>query len=80
MRVRQRGLVIVPRQDLGIVVRPELAPEDLADHARQAEADGFRELWLWEDARCPRAGGRGLRRGRQPDAQVPLDYAQVATR
>jgi lipoprotein NlpI len=80
MRVRQRGLVIVPRQDLGIVVRPELAPEDLADHARQAETDGFRELWLWEDARCPRAGGRGRVVLANRDAHVPLDYAQVATR
>jgi alkanesulfonate monooxygenase SsuD/methylene tetrahydromethanopterin reductase-like flavin-dependent oxidoreductase (luciferase family) len=41
--------------DLGIVVRPELAPESLADHARAAEAAGFAELWLWED--CFLAGG-----------------------
>jgi alkanesulfonate monooxygenase SsuD/methylene tetrahydromethanopterin reductase-like flavin-dependent oxidoreductase (luciferase family) len=36
--------------DIGIVVRPELAPETLAEQARRAEAAGFRELWLWEDA------------------------------
>lgn len=36
--------------DVGIVVRPELAPEQLADHARRAEAAGFDELWLWEDS------------------------------
>jgi len=41
--------------DLGVVMRPELAPESLAEHARRAEAAGFRELWLWED--CFRAGG-----------------------
>lgn len=41
--------------DLGIVVRPELAPEALAAHARRAEAAGFDELWLWED--CFWAGG-----------------------
>src|SRR5688500_10828045 len=41
--------------DLGIVVRPELAPESLAEHARRAEAAGLRELWLWED--CFLAGG-----------------------
>ncbi len=41
--------------DLGIVVRPELPPEPLADHARRAEAAGFAELWLWED--CFFGGG-----------------------
>jgi 5,10-methylenetetrahydromethanopterin reductase len=41
--------------DIGIVVRPELEPEDLAAHARRAEAAGFAELWLWED--CFLAGG-----------------------
>lgn len=41
--------------DLGIVVRPELDPESLADHARRAEAAGFAELWLWED--CFLSGG-----------------------
>jgi 5,10-methylenetetrahydromethanopterin reductase len=41
--------------DLGMVVRPELAPESLVDRARAAEAAGFRELWLWED--CFLAGG-----------------------
>jgi 5,10-methylenetetrahydromethanopterin reductase len=41
--------------DLGIVVRPELSPESLIDHARRAESAGFSELWLWED--CFLAGG-----------------------
>lgn len=41
--------------DLGIVIRPELRPEGLAEHARAVEAAGFAELWLWED--CFLAGG-----------------------
>ena len=41
--------------DLGIVIRPEPAPETLPDQARAAEAAGFAELWLWED--CFLAGG-----------------------
>ena len=41
--------------DVGIVVRPELAPESLADRAREVEAAGFAELWLWED--CFLTGG-----------------------
>ena len=41
--------------DVGIVVRPELAPESLADRAREVEAAGFAELWLWED--CFLEGG-----------------------
>lgn len=41
--------------DLGIVVRPELAPELLAEHARRVEDADFPELWLWED--CFQAGG-----------------------
>ena len=41
--------------ELGIVVRPELDPESLAEHARRAERAGFSELWLWED--CFREGG-----------------------
>jgi 5,10-methylenetetrahydromethanopterin reductase len=40
---------------LGFVVRPELAPERLAGVAREVEAAGFDELWLWED--CFLAGG-----------------------
>jgi 5,10-methylenetetrahydromethanopterin reductase len=43
------------RPALGFVVRPELAPEDLAAVARRVEAGGFDELWLWED--CFWAGG-----------------------
>ena len=41
--------------DLGIVVRPELEPEALAERAREVEAAGFAELWLWED--CFLTGG-----------------------
>jgi 5,10-methylenetetrahydromethanopterin reductase len=41
--------------DIGIVVRPELDPGTLVEHARRAEAAGFAELWLWED--CFLAGG-----------------------
>jgi alkanesulfonate monooxygenase SsuD/methylene tetrahydromethanopterin reductase-like flavin-dependent oxidoreductase (luciferase family) len=40
---------------LGFVVRPELPPERLAATAREVEAAGFDELWLWED--CFLAGG-----------------------
>ena len=36
--------------DLGLVVRPELPPEDLAGHVRAAEAAGLDEVWLWEDS------------------------------
>jgi alkanesulfonate monooxygenase SsuD/methylene tetrahydromethanopterin reductase-like flavin-dependent oxidoreductase (luciferase family) len=41
--------------DLGLVVRPELPPEDLVRHVRAAEAAGFAEVWLWED--CFKGGG-----------------------
>ena len=41
--------------DLGLVVRPELPPEDLLRHVRAAEAAGFAEAWLWED--CFKGGG-----------------------
>jgi 5,10-methylenetetrahydromethanopterin reductase len=40
---------------LGFVIRPELAPERLTELAREVEAYGFDELWLWED--CFLAGG-----------------------
>jgi 5,10-methylenetetrahydromethanopterin reductase len=40
---------------LGVVIRPELAPERLTELAREVEASGFDELWLWED--CFLAGG-----------------------
>jgi 5,10-methylenetetrahydromethanopterin reductase len=40
---------------LGFVVRPELAPERLPALAREVEAAGFEELWLWED--CFLGGG-----------------------
>ena len=41
--------------DIGVVLRPTLAPEQLADQARAAEAAGASELWLWED--CFYTGG-----------------------
>ena len=41
--------------DLGIVFRPEYAPENLPGFARRAEEAGFDELWVWED--CFYAGG-----------------------
>ena len=34
---------------LGVVFRPQFAPERLADVARAADASGVDELWLWED-------------------------------
>lgn len=37
---------------LGIVFRPEHAPEDLPGFACRAEEAGFDELWLWEDCFC----------------------------
>ena len=37
------------------MIRPELAPEELVEHARRAEAAGFKEVWLWED--CFWGGG-----------------------
>jgi alkanesulfonate monooxygenase SsuD/methylene tetrahydromethanopterin reductase-like flavin-dependent oxidoreductase (luciferase family) len=40
---------------LGFVVRPELPPERLPALAREVEAAGFDELWLWED--CFLGGG-----------------------
>lgn len=41
--------------NLGIVFRPEHAPQELPAFARRAEAAGFDELWVWED--CFYAGG-----------------------
>ena len=40
---------------IGFVVRPEHQPEELPAVAREVEAAGFDELWLWED--CFLAGG-----------------------
>jgi alkanesulfonate monooxygenase SsuD/methylene tetrahydromethanopterin reductase-like flavin-dependent oxidoreductase (luciferase family) len=40
---------------LGVVFRPQWAPERLAAAARTADDDGVDELWLWED--CFLAGG-----------------------
>src|SRR6187200_1678042 len=41
--------------DPGVVIRPELAPEELVAQVRAAEAAGFAEAWLWED--CFKGGG-----------------------
>ncbi|MBO4239821.1 LLM class flavin-dependent oxidoreductase [Pseudonocardia alni] len=35
--------------DIGIVFRPELPPEELPGVARDVEAAGLDQLWLWED-------------------------------
>lgn len=43
------------RPSIGIMERCQLPPEDLVEHARQAEALGFDEFWLIED--CFFAGG-----------------------
>lgn len=40
---------------VGVVARPQLAPEHLVDAVRGAEAAGVDEVWLWED--CFLAGG-----------------------
>ncbi|OZC68549.1 LLM class flavin-dependent oxidoreductase [Rhodococcus sp. 15-725-2-2b] len=40
---------------IGVVLRPELAPEDLVDAARAADRAGVDEVWLWED--CFYSGG-----------------------
>jgi alkanesulfonate monooxygenase SsuD/methylene tetrahydromethanopterin reductase-like flavin-dependent oxidoreductase (luciferase family) len=40
---------------IGVIFRPELAPERLVDIARIADETGIEQLWLWED--CFYAGG-----------------------
>ncbi|OZC90775.1 LLM class flavin-dependent oxidoreductase [Rhodococcus sp. 06-412-2C] len=40
---------------IGVVLRPEIAPEVLVDAARAADAAGVDEVWLWED--CFFSGG-----------------------
>ncbi len=40
---------------VGVVFRPQVAPERLVDVAQAADAAGLDELWLWED--CFLAGG-----------------------
>lgn len=42
-------------QSIGIIFHPTFPPETLADFARQAEAAGFDELWLWDDCFLPGA-------------------------
>ncbi|MDI9897826.1 LLM class flavin-dependent oxidoreductase [Rhodococcus sp. IEGM 1381] len=40
---------------VGVVLRPEIAPEALIEAARAADAAGVDEVWLWED--CFFSGG-----------------------
>ncbi|MDV6264236.1 LLM class flavin-dependent oxidoreductase [Rhodococcoides yunnanense] len=40
---------------IGVVLRPEIAPEALIEAARAADAAGVDEVWLWED--CFFSGG-----------------------
>ncbi|WP_206488956.1 LLM class flavin-dependent oxidoreductase [Rhodococcus sp. KRD162] len=40
---------------IGVVLRPEIAPEALIEAARTADAAGVDEVWLWED--CFFSGG-----------------------
>ncbi|OZF35792.1 LLM class flavin-dependent oxidoreductase [Rhodococcus sp. 14-2483-1-1] len=40
---------------IGVVLRPEIAPEALVEAARAADAAGVDEVWLWED--CFFSGG-----------------------
>ncbi|CCQ15079.1 Luciferase-like monooxygenase [Rhodococcus sp. AW25M09] len=40
---------------IGVVLRPEMAPEALIDAARAADAAGVDEVWIWED--CFYSGG-----------------------
>ncbi|OZF46796.1 LLM class flavin-dependent oxidoreductase [Rhodococcus sp. 14-1411-2a] len=40
---------------IGVVLRPELAPEDLVEAARAADRAGIDEVWIWED--CFYSGG-----------------------
>jgi 5,10-methylenetetrahydromethanopterin reductase len=39
----------------GVVFHPRFPPKTLANYARQAEAIGFDELWLWDDCFLPGA-------------------------
>ncbi len=44
-----------PLPSIGVIFHPTFPPETLADFARQAEAAGFDELWLWDDCFLPGA-------------------------
>ncbi len=48
-------LIVNTKISVGVVFRPQIAPEHLASAARAADAAGLDELWLWED--CFLAGG-----------------------
>ena len=37
------------KPSIGVIFHPTMPPETLVDFARQAEAAGFDEIWLWED-------------------------------
>src|SRR5512145_1169108 len=45
----------MPAPAIGVIFHPTFPPETLADYARQAEAAGFDELWLWDDCFLPGA-------------------------
>ena len=40
----------VSKPKLGVIFHPRFTPNMLISYARRAEAAGFDELWLWEDA------------------------------
>jgi 5,10-methylenetetrahydromethanopterin reductase len=44
-----------PPPSFGVIFHPAFPPETLPDFARQAEAAGFDELWLWDDCFLPGA-------------------------
>ena len=44
---------VVSAPSLGVIFHPGFPPETLAEYARQAEAAGFDELWLWNDCFLP---------------------------
>src|SRR5262245_6130974 len=37
------------KPSIGVIFHPTMPPETMVDFARQAEAAGFDEIWLWED-------------------------------
>jgi alkanesulfonate monooxygenase SsuD/methylene tetrahydromethanopterin reductase-like flavin-dependent oxidoreductase (luciferase family) len=43
------------RPSYGVIFHPRFPPETLAGFARQAEAGGFNELWVWDDCFLPGA-------------------------
>jgi 5,10-methylenetetrahydromethanopterin reductase len=41
--------IIMHKPRIGVIFHPTMPPETMVDFARQAEAAGFDEVWLWED-------------------------------